>query len=369
MKVENLVIIKKLKYLKIELIKLIIALLSLATIMMLSHQNKDAMISFVMIQAIITVMSSCLDFGSNVLNMNVAYGNLRFCESNVDKKLYFGLNTVVAFIIFFFYQDTIEYYLLPFLIIGSVGNVFLMRSSTVYRRSGLAFESIIKFELSLVLLKFLSYPILIILGVQCFKIFLMLCPIFIASVAFKKNKVENLSLFKTFLFSNELHEIQEKIEIKYLIISASIAFKNQALSLFIPLASQANQGLVVVITRVNSIVSLACSGINARIPSIVKEFIDNKKINKLAICYLVLILAVTISCMTLPYYIPFISSFFKYSYNVDYFSYEYLLGCVIFFSVLQAANQIVFQSLGKSKLSLASEYIYIFILFIIMNKV
>ncbi|WP_311568590.1 hypothetical protein [Photobacterium arenosum] len=356
--------LRKLKYFKIEILKAIIAVFSLITIVLLSHYDKDAMIAFVMIQAIITIQSSCFDFGSNVYNMDVSHGELVFSQSSIDKKIYLLINGISLLAVYYFYHDVIGSYLFPFLILGSVGNVFLMRSTTVYRRSGLVLNSIIYFELSIVLVKMLSYPVLIMFGLDVFKAFLMLIPIIVAIVSFKYCKIDNLSVFKLFSFNDE-----KKIEIKYLIISASIAFKNQALSLFLPLVSYSNQGLVVVITRVNSVIILACSGINARIPSLVRDYIKDNSNNLLFQVYIILALMFLFSCLLLPFYIPEISTYFNYDYQVDYLSYEFLLCCIIFFSVVQSANQIVFQSMNRSKLSLISECIYILILFIIMNKV
>lgn len=358
-------LIGRIKYFKVEMLKLIIAVLSLVTIYLLSHYNQDAMIAFVMIQAIVTIISSCIDFGSNVYNMNVEHGDFKYSRSSADKRIYFAINTFCLLFVFYVYDATLSYEQLPFLIVGCIGNVFLMRSITIYRRSGNPFKSVLYFEFSLVLLKMMSYPVLIFLGINEFVIFLMLAPFFIAFIFYKNKRIENLDLYSVIQFN----DAYPRISLKFLLISASVAFKNQALTLFIPLASAANQGLIVVLTRTNSIVSLACSGISVRLPSVVKSYVSNKKKSKLYTLYAILLSVFAISSISLPIYLPLIASYFNYIYDINYLSYEFILSCLIFFSTVQAANQIFFQSLGKNKLSLVSEFIYISLLFMFFNQV
>ncbi|EGS72855.1 hypothetical protein [Vibrio cholerae] len=198
-----------------------------------------------------------------------------------------------------------------------------------------------------------------------FVIFLLLAPFFIAFIFYKNKRIENLDLYSVIQFN----DAYPRISLKFLLISASVAFKNQALTLFIPLASAANQGLIVVLTRTNSIVSLACSGISVRLPSVVKSYVSNKKKSKLYTLYAILLSVFAISSISSPIYLPLIASYFNYIYDINYLSYEFILSCLIFFSTVQAANQIFFQSLGKNKLSLVSEFIYISLLFMFVNQV
>ncbi len=355
---------KRISKYKVDFIKVMMAGVSILTLVLISNQSSIALTYFVMLQAIIIVMSASLDYGANTFNMDIKIKPLTLSTVSVNRFFYIPLNVVILLAAYVAYNDFLKPAYLPFVILGALGNVYLMRSATIYRRSSKVFESVIYFELSLVLLKFMSVIVLHYFGLDIFLIYLWVCPFLIAVFCSLVNDIYNLEILKPVIFSN-----RSNISIRFFVISITVALKNQAIGIILPFVSEVNQGLVIIVSRINSVIIIGYSGLIARVPMILKNSVSEERNKILSSIYIKLIFPMSLFIILFPVYIPFVSKIFGFYYEVEYFSLEFMLATFILLSLVQTLNQIVFQSLGKSKYSLFSECLYIFILFIIMFSV
>lgn len=350
---------------KIEILKLLISLFSLFTLISISHVSNQAMTSFVVVQAIIVLLSSLLDYGMNVSNMSVELKSYHFQYLKVNKIRFSIVVGISLAALIYFYNEILPFYYFPFVILGAISNAYLMRSITVYRRSDGALKSILMFEFPLVFLRMLSFLILIVFGQNVFLLYLCISPLIAAILVSSQNKIENIKIFKVLDTTSKCSQNSEK----FLLISVVVSFKNQALSLLIPIVSNINQGLIIIVSRLNSILIMLCSGIMVRMPMAIKLYRSDNNRKKIAIYYGSVLILFILASLLFPFYIGLVSGFFDKNYQVNFFSLEFVVVTVVFLSLLQSCNQIIFQSLGKEKLSVITEVLYFSILYFFISKV
>jgi hypothetical protein len=351
----------KLLYLKIEALKILVALVSILTFIFIGKFfGSEYLVLFAYLQALIIIVSSLYDQGLNVTNLDVKIKGQLFVRFKVSKIQ--QLISLMFFIIIFIYIFYINSYELSFnfilsMIICTPFNVYLMRWNTVLKRQGLLQKQIVFGELVPAIIRSICVLVGFLDNEIIFIYFVSFAPIVAALICSQKNNVDNLFILKASVSTG----IKEQNVADYL-LSIFISLKNQMLGLIIPILPMHLQGSFVVISRVYGLTLIATSGLFSRVPISIFKYQKGTWKNDLIFIYLLICFILISMVSTFVIWLPIVGNIF--SIEILSNNTELFLLVLVMFGIFIGLNSLILQVLAKVKFALLLEVSYVVLFFI-----
>ncbi|MGR5510195.1 hypothetical protein ACPV4Q_04665 [Vibrio diabolicus] len=341
---------------RVEILKIFSAVLSIGTIVLLSHfLGEKYLVSYVVIQTLLVVFTSATDFGQNVTNKNINIQNNTFQPKRTPIFLLFLVAIIYFGVCFYWFSKDISYFVILLMPVSIIASVYNLRWLTVKRRSGDVFTSVLFGEFSLSILRLTSVIIGCVLGYFWFELALLLFPILVSILLSRLKPVNKLQLSSPIDFRHT----SEKFDVFAYVLSVFIAVKNQILSLFLPGVSENSKSYVIMVSRLYGAILIVISGLHARIPYSMKlAKVDNKWKNLKVVFSLIAVSFLFIPSLY-PFYIEFVSGVFNVSFPYQHAIERQVFFILILFGIIQSAIIISLQALNKNKIAILLDVVYL----------
>ncbi len=341
---------------RVEILKIFSAALSIGTIVLLSHfLGEKYLVSYVVIQTLLIVFTSAIDFGQNVTNKSIDIESNTFQPKVTPVFLFIFVILIYFFVCFYWFSKDISKFVILLMPLSILASVYNLRWLTVKRRSGEVFNSVLFGEFSLSILRLTSVIIGCLLGYFWFELALLLFPILVSILLSRLKPVKQLQLSSPVDFRKN----SEKFDVYAYILSVFIAVKNQILSLFLPGVSENSKSYVIMVSRLYGAIVIVISGLHARIPYSMKlAKVDNKWKNVKVIFSLIAVFFLFIPLLY-PFYIELFSGVFNVPFPYEYAIERQFFFILIVFGIVQSAIIISLQTLNKNKIAILLDVIYL----------
>lgn len=294
-------------------IKFVSVFLNLTNLLIIGMFWNDYLALYVSTLAASIILSALLDAGENNLNLN------RSLKPNVwYTNYYFSFPVrLVTFIfilsfLFIIFHKNEEFFKSGYAILfGGLSNLIFMRIKTIYWRSDDPYKSYFLGEFCPSLLRFVFVPSLLLLGYS-FNISFAL--VFLIAFYISR-KIFIDGVFDILPFKLNLRDIDSQdmlVRTNFFLTyftSVVLALKDQIVSLYIPELPSSNQSVMVIYTRILTILNILITPKNAKINSCVTgSNSDSKKALKQAInlflIILIMIISISLLLENILYYLP-----------------------------------------------------------------
>lgn len=348
------------KSVRLEIVKAIVALVSLCTLAVIGHfLGEKWLVLYVLTQATIITCASIGDLGSNVRNMDISIEGGRFVNVNISSIGFIVMLLAVTTIFALLNLDIKSPSSYLFLFVAIVSQIYIMRWNTVQRREGEYLRAAIYGELLPAAIRALFVGICIYLPDDYYLISFLL-PFFIASLVLK-------TMYEVIDLNYIVKKNSSKFPFSYSSYSSSIvsALKNQSISFFLPLVSNDIRADVVTVSRIYGLASLGASGVISRVPYSVKQKTHGYGFSFIKLIYITVCI-VGLLILALPSIFSVISNFLGVPSNIDYLSIFFVFSCLVICGVLQSFMTVYFQSKGMPFRALMLDIVYISLILIFM---
>ncbi|WP_158652513.1 hypothetical protein [Vibrio campbellii] len=343
---------------RVELLKIISAAVSIGTIVLLSHVLGDKfLVSYVVIQTLLVVFTSVIDFGQNVTNKNIEIPENTFRSQRIPIHFFLIALTIYFVVSFYWFSEDISYMVIFLMPISILSSTYNLRWLTVKRRSGNVFSSVLLGEFSLSILRLTSVIIGLILGYEFFELALLIFPIVVSLFLSKLRPINKLSILSPLDFNVE----SDKFDIFSYILSVFIAVKNQILSLFLPAVHDSSKSYVIMVSRIYGAIVILTSGLNARIPYSIKLAKIDNKWKSIKVILSLLLFSFILIALFYPMYVELVSSIFNVSFPFDFPLERQLFFALIVFGIVQSSMIVSLQCLNKNKTAILLDVLYLLV--------
>jgi len=353
--------LRKLSFLKIEVLKFIVALVSIFTFIFIGNFfGSEYLVLFAYIQALIIIVTSLYDQGLNVTNLDIKIKGQQFISfklNKIQRMISFLFFIVLIFYIFYINSIELSFHFVFSMVICTQSNVYLMRWNTVLKRQGKLHTQIIFGELVPSVIRFICIFVGLLDDNVYFIYFVAFAPVVAALICSHRSKIENL-----FILKSSVNCGTKEQNIADYLLSVFIALKNQMLGLIIPILPIYLQGSFVVISRVYGLTLIAISGLFARIPISIANYKKETWKNKLTFLYLLICMILVFIVSTSSIWLPIVGNLF--SVDVQSTITEFLLLVLVMLGIFIGLNSLILQVLTKVKVAFLLEVSYVILFFI-----